>query len=579
VIAGLDLIICRALTVLTDPAFGTSSTGPGVTRRDSIRLIDVGLLVAIAILAFVVGLGSTSFWEPDEPRFAAGTREMLRSGGFLEPVFNGQPRWEKPILLNWLQAIPMGLGLLDELAARLPSAVAGALAVVGVYLLGPFWWSRRAGIVAAAALTSTFRFVTYARLGLTDVPAVAGIILTFVAFEFAADGSHATKLRRFAWWGGWLLVGLTALTKGPVAIIAPAIWIPVTWLNRRTSGLSLDLQLNAIPGLVLAAVVGSSWYAFMALHRGTSFVGMSVGYEMLRRYFDPSFPGPPRGPLFYWRILPGELVPWTLAMAAAVGVAIWHWRMLEPRARHGLVIAATWFLGVMMLCSFSHYKLPHYALPAYPAALLLLGFAIDDAERNHRGQRAIIGVLALTAVLLVAAAVAAMVSATMLPDLYRSGARAVAATIAGGGIASLLLLRHSTTLAAVTISATSATGVAVIATLLLPMFAERAYPYAALGRIVASTAREIELASVGVHTALVYYADRKVEFLPTPEVAAEFLDSDRPRLCVLSSRELQSLQAAASVPLTVVARPRVRIRASRTSSMGASSTHSTTWCW
>jgi hypothetical protein len=202
--------------------------GPGAAH--------VAVLTGLCALSLFAALGSTPLWEPDEPRFAAATRHMLRSGDYFDPMFNGRPRWEKPILLNWLQAAPLGLGLDDELPMRLPAATLGTVAVLCVYALGVFWWSRTAGLIGAALLATTFRFVTYARQGLTDIPAVAGIVATFLAFEIGSSVERA-KRQHLAWWAGWTIVGLTALTKGPLALIAPTIWIAATWIRRRRDSL------------------------------------------------------------------------------------------------------------------------------------------------------------------------------------------------------------------------------------------------------------------------------------------------------------------------------------------------------
>ena len=40
----------------------------------------------------------------DEPRFAQATVEMLHSGNWLYPTFNGAVRADKPILVYWLMA-------------------------------------------------------------------------------------------------------------------------------------------------------------------------------------------------------------------------------------------------------------------------------------------------------------------------------------------------------------------------------------------------------------------------------------------------------------------------------------------
>ncbi len=364
-----------------------------VVLRDRVSVVHLAVLLSLCALSLFAALGSTPLWEPDEPRFAAATRGMLRSGDYFDPVFNAHPRWEKPVLLYWLQAAPLRLGVDDELAMRLPSAALGALAVVGVYALGVFWWSRNAGLVAAALLATTFRFVTYGRQGLTDIPALAGIVATFLAFEIGSAPERSRR-QRLAWWAGWIVVGLTALTKGPLAVIAPAIWIVATWIRRRDA-----IRWRAIAaGAALAVVVGGSWFVYMAASRGSAFVGVN-NYEFLQRYFDRSFPGPSRGPFFYLTILPGEIAPWPLVVAAAVVFLLRNWKALDRRSQDGVVVAAAWAVGVLLICSLSHYKLPHYALPLYPPLMLLAGAAIDRASRVGSWRRvAIVGMVVTASV-------------------------------------------------------------------------------------------------------------------------------------------------------------------------------------
>ena len=499
--------------------------------------MHIAVLTGFCALSLFAALGSTPLWEPDEPRFAAATRQMLRSGDYFDPVFNGRPRWEKPILLYWLQAVPLGLGLDEELAMRLPAATLGTAAVICVYALGILWWSPTAGLIAAALLATTFRFVTYARQGLTDVPAVAGIVATFLAFEIGASPAPSSR-RHLAWWAGWTIVGLTALTKGPLAMIAPAIWIAATWIRRRDA-----IRWTAVAsGVVLAAAIGGSWFVYMAAHRGSAFVGVN-NYEFLRRYFDQSFPGPSRGPLFYLTILPGEIAPWTLIIAAAVVSLFRGWKALDHRSQDGIVIAAAWFVGVMLICSLSHYKLPHYALPAYPPLMLLAGVAIDRVWRAESIRMVAIGV-ALTAAVFLIAGATVLLASLRIPDTFRSGAAAIGtACLIGCVVAAIALLRRRGDLAAVALAAAASTAYGAAAILLLPSFASAAYPYPALGRLVAEKSPpSVALGSIGAHTALVYYADRPVAFFATPAEAAEFLRSNHPRLVVLSRAEFDAVR-------------------------------------
>lgn len=110
------------MPVLIEPP-PTVAARPAIALRDHMSVVHLAVLAGLCALTLFTSLGSVPLWEPDEPRFAAATRQMLRSGDFLDPVFNGGPRWEKPILLYWLQAAPLASGLDEELAMRLPAAV------------------------------------------------------------------------------------------------------------------------------------------------------------------------------------------------------------------------------------------------------------------------------------------------------------------------------------------------------------------------------------------------------------------------------------------------------------------------
>ena len=512
----------------------------------------VAVLAALCALTLFTALGSVPLWEPDEPRFADATRHMLRSGDYVDPVFNGRARWEKPILLYWLQAVPLRLGLDEELAMRLPAAALGTAAVVCVYALGAFWWSPTAGLIAAALLATTFRFVTYARQGLTDVPAVAGIVATFLAFEIGSSPERSPHAR-LAWWIGWTMVGLTALTKGPLAVIAPAIWIVATWIRRRHA-----MRWTAIAaGAALGSLVGGSWFAYMAARRGSAFVGVN-NYEFLQRYFDHSFPGPARGPFFYLAILPGELAPWTLVAAAAAIFLCLRWKTFDRRGQDGVFLAAAWFVGVMLICSFSRYKLPHYALPGYPPLMLLAGAALDRAVRGQTASRVIVIGLALTAFVFVTVGAASIAAAFRLPEMFVAGAAATGVACVTGGIAGLVLVRRRADLAQVSLAAGAAAAYGGAAILLLPAWASTGYPYPALGQLVAAkTAPSVALGSIGAHTALVYYADRPVSFCATPSEAARFLGVGQPRLMVLSRIEFDQVR-------TVVAATELASRRRRT---------------
>ena len=58
---------------------------------------------------------------------------MLVRGDFISTYLNGVPRYDKPILIYWLQATSVTLFGINEFALRLPSALAATAWVMAVF--------------------------------------------------------------------------------------------------------------------------------------------------------------------------------------------------------------------------------------------------------------------------------------------------------------------------------------------------------------------------------------------------------------------------------------------------------------
>ena len=61
-----------------------------------------GWAAVVYVVAFM-RLGFPSFWDPDEAVYAVASHEMLRTGDWLAPMYNGAPFFDKPILFCWMQ--------------------------------------------------------------------------------------------------------------------------------------------------------------------------------------------------------------------------------------------------------------------------------------------------------------------------------------------------------------------------------------------------------------------------------------------------------------------------------------------
>src|SRR5438046_5567552 len=95
----------------------------------------VRALAALAVVAsFFWLLGAAPLFDVDEGAFSEATIEMFERGDFLSTYLNGEPRYDKPILVYWLQAAGVALLGPTEWAFRLPSAICATLCAWLTYL-------------------------------------------------------------------------------------------------------------------------------------------------------------------------------------------------------------------------------------------------------------------------------------------------------------------------------------------------------------------------------------------------------------------------------------------------------------
>ena len=195
-------------------------------------------MCGVAALLFIVlfwRLGTPTFWDPDEAHYAETSREVIRTGDWVAPFYNEQPFFDKPMLFHWLQAGTMKLLGPTELAARLVPAFAALALILITAWLGTALVSFEVGLVAALVLAASPAVFALARYAILDT--------LFTAFLFGGASLvtvAALKDRPRLQWGGYVLIALAVLTKGPLAIALCGL----TFENQFTEVLDLPPALR-----------------------------------------------------------------------------------------------------------------------------------------------------------------------------------------------------------------------------------------------------------------------------------------------------------------------------------------------
>jgi 4-amino-4-deoxy-L-arabinose transferase-like glycosyltransferase len=340
-------------------------------------------IFAAAALLFLAGLPAHDLWHVDENRYAEVARVMTLPGAdLLVPHLNGQVYPEKPPGFFWAVAwLHGGLGLELPLAAKLPSVLGAALAVLAVFGIGRRLYGRSAGLAAALALATGVGLGGLARRAQLDAFLTAFTTLAAWAWVEGAFAPRSPAARRGFYTSACLLAGLGVLVKGPVALMVPgsAILVQRIWQEGRRALRSP--WLLAAPLLALLPV--ALWLAAATADAGRGYfdtivLGRGIGHALGR--VDKVRPF-----WFYLGVFPVGALPWTFLLPAA-GLAFARWRRAEEQAADRFALA--WLLVPLALFSLSPAKRNLYLTPVYPALALWLGrLARDLLEPSEGAQR------------------------------------------------------------------------------------------------------------------------------------------------------------------------------------------------
>jgi len=369
----------------------------GLTQRYTTRLAHYMLLVSTSFVLFFLNLGGASLWDVDEGRNSVAAGEMVTSGNWVKPTFNGRDRFDKPALLYWLQATAYRFLGMNEFAARLPSALAALAAVLLCYELGRRLFSAAAGLCGGLVVATTPMFCAAARFANPDALLNCFTVLTFFLFWFGYP-------RAGSWWFASMgaSMGIAVLAKGPVGLVLPlaVVGLFLFW-NRE---LRLFWNRRFFLGVVTFSVIALPWYIFVAIETKGDFLrGFILNHNLNR--FTSSMENHHGSVFYYPTVMLLGFAPWSLFFALVGWYSIWS-AMRQPRPRFQKIWAAAadrentqtaavedgplrayrflfaWIVVYMAFFSLAATKLPNYVLPIYVPAALLCGRFFDRWRRR-----------------------------------------------------------------------------------------------------------------------------------------------------------------------------------------------------
>lgn len=318
----------------------------------------LGLVLALLIL-FLWQLHASPLFDVDEGAFAQSSKEMLASGDWGHTTLNGSDRFDKPILVYWLQAGLMQIIGPYDWVARLPSALAVLAALFFVFHFCARQINEVVAVRSTLILGSTLGFLSIGRAATADGLLNALLIATTLNLWLFASTQTRTYL---SWAYVWCALGL--LTKGPIAVLVPGATL-ILWSVWSDRGVTAWRAMMYPIGWVLLLLIAAPWYVYALDRHGMAFVDGFILKHNVER-FTGTLEGHGGSFLYYIFFLPLLLLPWS-----SLGIrTAFDFKVLCQTGLHRFLVL--WVSFVFLFFSFSGTKLPHYMLYGLaPMAILM----------------------------------------------------------------------------------------------------------------------------------------------------------------------------------------------------------------
>lgn len=246
------------------------------------QLITVVLMFFAVV--YVLPLGVRPLLIPDEPRYAEIPREMIASGEWVLPHFNGLKYYEKPVMGYWVQALSQVVLGESNFSVRLPSAIStGLVAFLIFYMLAGVLGGQDSRVYLAPLIfLSSFGVMAIGTMAVLDnllnFFVTGSIVLFFLASEKKSRSATEKSLLILA----GLFVGCAFMTKGFLAFVVPVLTVIPYMLWQRKGG--SILRMLWLPA-VAAVLIALPWSTMVYL-RDPDFWNFFFWHEHIQRFFS-----------------------------------------------------------------------------------------------------------------------------------------------------------------------------------------------------------------------------------------------------------------------------------------------------
>lgn len=326
------------------------------------------IILGYFILTYLLPLGFHALFSPDEIRYAEISREMVSSGNWVVPHFNGLRYFEKPVLAYWLNALSQLIFGENNFAVRLPSALSALGSAYFLYFfVSKETKNKELGWITSGIFLSMFMVIAVGTYNSVDSILSFCLTASFVTFYYAVC-SQIVKSKITLYFVAGVFCGAAFLTKGFLALALPVIVVGgyAIWQKDFKS----LVKYGCIS--ILGALVISLPWSIAIYQQAPDFWRYFFWVQHIQRFFGNTHVAQHPQPIWYYiPFLLLGILPWLFHSFSLLKETLK--KHTNPLVRYSLL----WVLLPLIFFSASEGKIATYILPCLAPMAILLGLSVQ----------------------------------------------------------------------------------------------------------------------------------------------------------------------------------------------------------
>lgn len=340
-------------------------------------------LFSLLGIVYIIGL-FVPLMDNDSAHHANIALRMHLTGDYVNLVDYGKDYLDKPHLHFWLSAISYNIFGVTSFAYKFPSLLFTIVGTYSTYRLGKMLYNTETGKLAALIIASSFAYI----LANNDVrmDAILTASIAFATWQLVAFIQNK-KIINVA--GAALGLALGFSTKGHIAVFVPAVagLAYILYLKEWTLLYNWKWLLLIVFFAVFISPVVYCYYQQFNLHpekvvrrkdhiNGVTFILLNQSIE---RFSGEMGSDAKNDYFFFLHSFLWAFAPWSILTYIAIAGRI---RSFFRRSEEWLTTGV--FLVLLIVVSFSGFKLPHYLNVVFPCTAVITAVFILNKQEGSR---------------------------------------------------------------------------------------------------------------------------------------------------------------------------------------------------